>query len=310
MMVRTATAADALAVGSFHRHLYQFHHEHAPVFFKGSAGSHGVEAGADLETTLVFDDGGRVVGFVSYGLHEVKESPTLHRRNMVVVFDLFVADEARHRGIGRSLLEAVDRVALGLGCDSVEIPVFSFNRGALGFYQRLGYVEYLRRLRKSLVPVAARPSDNLVATVVYFDIRRFSLIDRSRSGDQVYEFLSDFHRRLSAGATALGLDLYRVQSDTAVYWSRGPASPELVPSLAALRESLGRWFASLGFSSVLAVAVTFGPLRTGTIRLGDRDVFDLSGPVMGQLERLIQFQARHPDPQVADGLVTDADLVQ
>lgn len=250
-------------------------------------------------------DGGQVLGFVGYGFHEVKDSPQLHRRNTVVVYDLFVADEARYRRVGRSLLEAVDRLASGLGCDSVEIPVFSFNRSALEFYRRQGYGEYVRRLRKALVEVDVPPSDRLVATVVYCDIRRFSLIDRSRTGDQVYAFLSEFHQRLAAGATALGLELYRPLTDTSIYWCPGPATPALVAGLADLRDTLGYWFAAEGSSAALAVALTSGPLRTGTLRLADRDVLDLSGPVMGQLERLIQLQEHHPDPAVSEGLVVD-----
>lgn len=59
------------------------------------------------------------------------------------------ADESEELDLERTLVcSDNEAVVKREGCDSIEVPVFSFNTGALSFYERRGYGEYVRRLRK------------------------------------------------------------------------------------------------------------------------------------------------------------------
>ncbi len=52
--------------------------------------------------------------------------------------DLYVRPQFRRRGIGRSLIEAVARVAAERNCGRLEWTALNWNRNALDFYRRLG----------------------------------------------------------------------------------------------------------------------------------------------------------------------------
>ena len=55
---------------------------------------------------------------------------------------MWVEEECRGRGIGRSLLEEAERVAVSKGCHSAHTDTFLFQ--APEFYKRMGYKEFGR----------------------------------------------------------------------------------------------------------------------------------------------------------------------
>jgi ribosomal protein S18 acetylase RimI-like enzyme len=103
---------------------------------------------------------GRVVGFVWF-----RTSGTFHHSGYVRW--LSVADEAKHQGVGRRLMEHAERRILAAG-PNVFLLVSDFNSAAQTFYRRLGYVEvgaihdYVvpgiteRIFRKTIGPIATR----------------------------------------------------------------------------------------------------------------------------------------------------------
>ena len=52
--------------------------------------------------------------------------------------DIYVRPEARGRGLGKALLKAVARVAVGRGCGRLEWAALNWNEPAIGFYRKLG----------------------------------------------------------------------------------------------------------------------------------------------------------------------------
>ena len=52
--------------------------------------------------------------------------------------DLFVRDAFRGRQVGKSLLAAVARIALGEGCHALRWEVLGWNQTAIEFYESLG----------------------------------------------------------------------------------------------------------------------------------------------------------------------------
>lgn len=151
MRVRGAQQTDLRDLRRQHRELYGYHHANFPSIFK-KVPEEGDDGSVEfvLERSLVCCHDEAVVGFLHYGFQEIKESDNLNRRSLLVVYDLIVAEEYRQKGVGSLLLEEAEDVAKKEGCDSIEVPVFSFNTGALSFYERRGYGEYVRRLRKVL----------------------------------------------------------------------------------------------------------------------------------------------------------------
>ena len=76
----------------------------------------------------------RVAGFALYFFNY---STFLCRPGMYLE-DLFVRPEFRGRGVGRSLLQALEREAIAAGCGRFEWSVLDWNQSAIDFYLEFG----------------------------------------------------------------------------------------------------------------------------------------------------------------------------
>lgn len=90
-------------------------------------------------TTWVWTEGEQVLGFVSTMEDEIG--------------GLFVAPEAQRRGIGRALVDAVQRSRPGR---ALELEVFAANAGARAFYAACGFREVARQVHEATGQPALR----------------------------------------------------------------------------------------------------------------------------------------------------------
>jgi GNAT superfamily N-acetyltransferase len=81
-------------------------------------------------------DKGRAIGFASYSFLW----PAAGSTRSLYLKELYVADDHRGEGVGRSLMDALCQVAAEHGCSRVEWTTDDDNPGAVQFYQALGYV--------------------------------------------------------------------------------------------------------------------------------------------------------------------------
>ena len=89
------------------------------------------------EVLLAFDSGrplGMAVCFVSFS--------TFRARRVLNVHDLAVVAEARGRGLGRRLLQAVQERARALDCCKLTLEVLEDNHVARSLYQSFGFGDY------------------------------------------------------------------------------------------------------------------------------------------------------------------------
>jgi len=133
IILRAANEADAEAVYAMLRALAEAVAE-AEAFTASVADVRRDGFGpAPLYETLIAEVEGRPVGvltlFPTYSTY--KGRPCLH------VNDLYVAPEARQRGVARRLMARVCRLALDRGCCRVELKVLE-NNAARDFYESIG----------------------------------------------------------------------------------------------------------------------------------------------------------------------------
>ena len=106
---------------------------------------HEVEGTADDFSRHLFGDrpaaevilaevGGEPVGLALF----FTNFSTFRARPGIYLEDLFVRPEHRGRGIGRALIAAVARVAVGRGAGRLEWAVLNWNAPAIAFYEALG----------------------------------------------------------------------------------------------------------------------------------------------------------------------------
>jgi GNAT superfamily N-acetyltransferase len=95
---------------------------------------------------LVAESGGALLGLAHYLFHR----STIQLGPSCYLQDLFTVSEARGRGVGRALVEAVYERARSAGCSRVYWQTHESNATAMALYDRLaersGFVVYRRDL--------------------------------------------------------------------------------------------------------------------------------------------------------------------
>lgn len=92
------------------------------------------------------DTEGRLLGvaFAQHRPEALSHAPAMHLEVLAVV------EEAEGSGVGRALLEAVEKAAREEGAEFLTLNVFMSNEKARGFYRHLGYDEEILRCIKEL----------------------------------------------------------------------------------------------------------------------------------------------------------------
>jgi ribosomal-protein-alanine N-acetyltransferase len=135
--VREAAAGDVAAVVELERGVEMAPHWE-PAVYEAMLGG---DAGAALQRWLVVAGNleGELVGFAVGRVLRAGEAMEAELESVAVRGD------ARRRGMGRALCEAVMAWANAQGAEAMELEVRASSAGAIGMYQRLGFVEWGRR---------------------------------------------------------------------------------------------------------------------------------------------------------------------
>lgn len=139
MRIRPATAADAEEIG---RLLGELGYPTAPADVPARLVA--VERGGGA--ALVAEKAGELLAVAT-----VARQMTLHRAGAGAYITAFVVDErVRGRGVGRTLLEAVERWARDAGCSRLTVTSHEHRAGAHAFYERSGLPYSGRRFSRSI----------------------------------------------------------------------------------------------------------------------------------------------------------------
>jgi len=150
IQVRNAKSSDLPIIQRLFLELYTMHYNGSPNLFKSPTEDDSAVEGADTSNIIVATIESKVIGYLKYTEKTIDEDSLLHFRKMLIAQDLIVDRSYRGLGIGKKILEYLEKLGKTSGFDSIEIPVFSFNSDALTFYQSQGYVDYVRRYRKAI----------------------------------------------------------------------------------------------------------------------------------------------------------------
>ncbi len=93
---------------------------------------------------------GVVVGCAVVLLNVIPELPILRPGRRAYLEDLVVAPQCRRKGVGAALMRRVEDWARKRQVARLELNVWEFNRGAIEFYQALGYGTNYRRMGRNV----------------------------------------------------------------------------------------------------------------------------------------------------------------
>ena len=95
---------------------------------------------------LLAEEDGETVGLISYSIR-----PNLyHAADSCLIEELIVRRRARGRGVGRALVEELERLAAARRCAEISVTTLPKNERAIRFYRRLGLTDEALYLEKHL----------------------------------------------------------------------------------------------------------------------------------------------------------------
>lgn len=144
-MIRQANENDIPALMRLLDQVNRVHHEGRPDIFRRGTKYDEADLAKllhdpDTHIFVSVNSDGNVTGHAFCALQQTHDDRLLCDRKTLYIDDICVDETARGSGIGRRLYDACELYARQSECDSVTLNVWSLNRDAEGFYQRLGLV--------------------------------------------------------------------------------------------------------------------------------------------------------------------------
>ena len=135
-MIREATEADVPLILQFIRDLAEYEHLAERVTATEEMIRRTLFGNPRFAEVLIAEEEGAPAGFALF-FHNYS---TFLGQPGIYLEDLFVREEMRGRGIGKSLLTKLARIARERGCGRVEWAVLDWNAPSIAFYRSLGAV--------------------------------------------------------------------------------------------------------------------------------------------------------------------------
>ncbi|MGE5327800.1 MAG: N-acetyltransferase family protein [Thiobacillus sp.] len=101
-------------------------------------------------TMLVAVSDDTVVGFAELSIKYEPENDYFSEKKFVWVNDIAVSEGMKKQGIGTRLLNAAENWAIEQGVHEVELATRFANKGAIDFYDKMGYQIYVVRSKKKI----------------------------------------------------------------------------------------------------------------------------------------------------------------
>jgi GNAT superfamily N-acetyltransferase len=143
--IATAAADDAAGVAAVRNaaaeHLTL---EYGRGHWSGFTTEQGVRRGINTSRVLVARSGGRIVGTLRLATKRpwaIDPKYFAPSRRPLDLVDMAVAPNAQGRGVGRQLLAAAVKTALGWSADAIRLDAYDHAAGAGHFYEKCGFRE-------------------------------------------------------------------------------------------------------------------------------------------------------------------------
>lgn len=155
MIIRMAEKSDIPDIEKLLRQICMVHYEGRPDLFKPYKQKYYRN---DLEEMLDNDnmplfvavEGCRVLGYALCQVEIVKDDNVCVDRKTLYLDDLCVDENIRGGGIGKKILEHIERYAKKSGFNDLTLNVWECNEKARKFYDRMGYAPVKTKMEKIL----------------------------------------------------------------------------------------------------------------------------------------------------------------
>lgn len=141
--IRSANADEYPLVAALSGEVGAYHAQAFPQIFKPDPTSQEsfreFLADPDFDVLLLFADG-EAAGLLIYEVVERPESDYFYAQRSLYVREMGVSPKHQRKGYGELLMDKAVEVARARGITRLTLRVWTFNEGAVSFYERIGFV--------------------------------------------------------------------------------------------------------------------------------------------------------------------------
>lgn len=154
-MVRFARKEDYEAINALRAPVCALHSNGYPALFKPVFAKDHQERVLKMmedpeQDVLVAEENGQLPGFAMVEYIKREETNSMYAVHEAHIVEIGVDETSQGKGIGTALIQAVKDAAKVRGCRSVQLDVWEFNKSALRFYEKLGFVTLRRKMEQVL----------------------------------------------------------------------------------------------------------------------------------------------------------------
>lgn len=154
-MVRLARKEDYEAINALRAPVCALHSNGYPALFKPVFAKDHQERVLKMmedpeQDVLVAEENGQLLGFAMVEYIKREETNSMYAVHEAHIVEIGVDETSQGKGIGTALIQAVKDAAKVRGCRSVQLDVWEFNKSALRFYEKLGFVTLRRKMEQVL----------------------------------------------------------------------------------------------------------------------------------------------------------------
>ncbi len=156
MIISKAKKSETGQIVELLRYISGLHKEGRPDVFATGLPKYDLEAVlrlTDDENTFVITatEGDEVLGYLIAYISEPSHDPHMKPRKTFYIDDLCVKPGSHRKGVGTALFGEAKRMAAERGCDIIDLNVWTFNTGAIRFYESMGMKASRMRMELDLI---------------------------------------------------------------------------------------------------------------------------------------------------------------
>ena len=154
-MVRFAEEKDLPRVNELRKQVNELHFNGRPDIFKPGFCQELQERVYEMyrnedSDVIVVERDGVICGMAGVEYLNMQESPYSRERKIYHVVEFGVDTAFRRRGVGRELMAFIRDDAMAKGFTRIELDMWTFNEGALRFYEAVGFRTFRRFMEWNL----------------------------------------------------------------------------------------------------------------------------------------------------------------
>lgn len=144
ILVRYADNSDIQTISEMLKELCDYHVALLPDIFVTAEDMFGVSYVEKLlldinRAVIIAEVDGVRAGFAVFNVENRPKALNALPSKAIKITDIFVSDKYRKMGVGRALIDHIERLSDSLEVDSVKLNCWYANQGAYDFYRSLGY---------------------------------------------------------------------------------------------------------------------------------------------------------------------------